>query len=177
MSGEEACPGMLTGVALEKLIGWTRPCYWHPTGDGLDASGLDRAAKRDAAIKMQDGKCASCGAACNLCGDHDHVSGLFRGILCRGCNSGGALRARFRRPGLVSYEADPPLAYLGWQWDFPLETGPFIWISTATPKAKAIIRHLDPENMWALARTLVAMDLPLPDVRSARERRQRQAAA
>ncbi len=32
--------------------------------------------------------CEICGTAENLCGDHDHATGKFRGTLCRGCNSG-----------------------------------------------------------------------------------------
>jgi hypothetical protein len=45
----------------------------------------------------QDGKCAVCGGvertARNhlLCVDHDHVTGLFRGLLCSHCNRGTGL--------------------------------------------------------------------------------------
>ena len=47
--------------------------------------------------KQQDGKCKICGdkpvSKRGLHIDHDHKTGLFRGILCHGCNTGiGALK-------------------------------------------------------------------------------------
>lgn len=38
--------------------------------------------------KRQDGKCAICGIGVTLsdCLDHDHYTGVIRGVLCRNCN-------------------------------------------------------------------------------------------
>lgn len=47
----------------------------------------------------QDGRCAICGATnpggqrTHFCVDHDHQTGIVRGLLCRDCNKGlGAFR-------------------------------------------------------------------------------------
>lgn len=39
-------------------------------------------------IRMQGGRCASCGEKPAVHVDHDHVAGAIRGILCLTCNSG-----------------------------------------------------------------------------------------
>jgi Recombination endonuclease VII len=40
-------------------------------------------------LKNQDGKCKICNktSSKNLCIDHCHVTGKFRGLLCRNCNT------------------------------------------------------------------------------------------
>lgn len=44
-------------------------------------------ARGDAMIRAwQDGRCALCNRRDPLIEDHDHVTGLVRGYLCRGCN-------------------------------------------------------------------------------------------
>lgn len=52
-----------------------------------------------ALLKTQDSRCAICGVAApdaprkTLCADHDHATGMPRGLLCIRCNSGlGLLR-------------------------------------------------------------------------------------
>lgn len=51
----------------------------------------------DKAFKEQEGKCAICGKEMNLnkktnpdraCADHDHETGISRGVLCAACNFG-----------------------------------------------------------------------------------------
>lgn len=46
----------------------------------------------DKLVAAQDNRCAICleapKANMNLCIDHDHASGLIRGLLCHGCNRG-----------------------------------------------------------------------------------------
>jgi hypothetical protein len=44
----------------------------------------------DAKLAAQNGGCAMCGRKFkrSLCVDHCHVTGLLRGLLCRGCNVG-----------------------------------------------------------------------------------------
>jgi hypothetical protein len=44
---------------------------------------------RDRLIKEQDGKCLLCAIDLNTvvaCLDHDHETGLIRGVLCQNCN-------------------------------------------------------------------------------------------
>lgn len=39
--------------------------------------------------KLQNNKCAICGRKPEkLCQDHDHISGMVRGLLCQKCNAG-----------------------------------------------------------------------------------------
>lgn len=63
------------------------------------------------ALKYQDYKCAICkraeGDVRRLCVDHDHKTGLLRGLLCDDCNMGLGL---FRDNMEYIYEA---LSYLG----------------------------------------------------------------
>lgn len=43
----------------------------------------------NAMLEEQGGKCAICGNEDdNLCADHDHVTGVVRGLLCKKCNWG-----------------------------------------------------------------------------------------
>lgn len=51
--------------------------------------GLSRAQIRTR-LAAQGGACAVCSrtTAHRWCGDHDHITGAFRGVLCHGCNSG-----------------------------------------------------------------------------------------
>mgnify|MGYP001573277352 CR=1 FL=1 len=37
---------------------------------------------------VKRGACEVCETECELCYDHDHATGLFRGWLCRSCNNG-----------------------------------------------------------------------------------------
>ena len=37
---------------------------------------------------VKRGACEVCETECELCYDHDHSTGLFRGWLCQRCNSG-----------------------------------------------------------------------------------------
>jgi hypothetical protein len=87
-----------------------------------DHSGLGRKRKRDRLIGMQGGRCAIC---CvdhwwRLQADHDHDTGLLRGMLCPPCNN---REARYRRgvddPGVRWYLANQPAAGLGWMWKLP----------------------------------------------------------
>ena len=43
----------------------------------------------DALVVTQNGRCSICGCGDErLCVDHDHVTGIVRGLLCRNCNGG-----------------------------------------------------------------------------------------
>lgn len=41
----------------------------------------------DAMLEKQDGKCAVCGRSGTLYVDHDHDTGVVRGLLCPRCNT------------------------------------------------------------------------------------------
>lgn len=60
----------------------------------------------------QNGHCAVCGEVRKrLLVDHDHFTGLVRGLLCNRCNSSEG--RDFRAPWFERYRADPPAARLG----------------------------------------------------------------
>jgi Recombination endonuclease VII len=70
----------------------------------LDGTALGKAEKRAALHERQSGRCAVCGATGRLVADHDHNTGLLRGLLCPSCNNregglGGADIDAYRAPG------------------------------------------------------------------------------
>jgi hypothetical protein len=89
-----------------------------------DGSGLSRPEKHAALYRLQCGRCAICGGdfpSKKLLGDHDHQTGLLRGLLCRPCNlvEGRTKSAGTARPAFDAYRANPPAASLGWMWEDP----------------------------------------------------------
>jgi Recombination endonuclease VII len=94
-----------------------------PSADGWDDSGLSRSEKRAWLCQLQDGKCAVCGEHTEfLLVDHDHATGLVRGLLCLACNS------REGRPGgnyldIEAYRASPPAAVLAGCGSGPIRLG------------------------------------------------------
>src|ERR1700693_183223 len=93
------------------------------SGIRVDSSGLGRTGKRAALLRMQDGRCACCHAAVRLHVDHDHDTGMLRGLLCPSDNNREG-RSRSRLTGVSyadidAYLADPPAAGLNWMWDIP----------------------------------------------------------
>lgn len=89
----------------------------------LDRSGMSRAEKRAALLARQDGRCACCGLRGALQADHDHATGLLRGMLLPSCN---VREGRFSsalydidHAGIAAYLAAPPASGLGWMWDLP----------------------------------------------------------
>jgi hypothetical protein len=89
------------------------------SADGWDDSGLSRAEKRARLYQLQDGKCAICGEHAELLlVDHDHATGLIRGLLCWPCNNReGRLSGNYL--DIEAYRANPPAAGLAWMWDWP----------------------------------------------------------
>lgn len=94
----------------------TAPTFEESTLDLTEATRLlvgETAAGRDGSVleHWQGGRCAVCAARAVLVQDHDHVTGLVRGWLCRSCNTReGADRA----PGSVfgHYRERHPAAIL-----------------------------------------------------------------
>ena len=117
-----------------------------PSADGWDDSGLSQAEKRVWLHQLQDGKCAVCGEHTELLVvDHDHATGLVRGLLCWPCN------IREGRPGgnypdIEAYRTNPPAAGLGWMWGWPDTTR----LSNGDLQRQAIVfmrrRGWDPEG-------------------------------
>jgi hypothetical protein len=85
----------------DKVLAQKRANRWRPENLEKDRARQREAAlkrmygitaeERDALLEAQGGVCAICGAldefrAMNV--DHDHETGLVRGILCAGCNLG-----------------------------------------------------------------------------------------
>lgn len=63
-------------------------------------------------LRLQGGTCAICFSPCpegRLCVDHDHTTGLLRGLLCRACNR--ALGGFNEDPELLRRAAE----YLHWE--------------------------------------------------------------
>jgi hypothetical protein len=63
-----------------------------------------------AAVAAQNGRCAACGDECRLVLDHDHRTGVPRGLLCSACNVAlGYLRDDPDRVrGALAYLENPP---------------------------------------------------------------------
>lgn len=86
--------------------GWTISENRAPQGSDPDIAGL-------AAIEAwQAGRCGICASQGRLVTDHDHGTGLVRGLLCQRCNTAEAVRdaGPYRR-----YRERPPATILGVQ--------------------------------------------------------------
>jgi hypothetical protein len=95
----------------------------------VSAEELTRAEIRAALHEMQGGRCAVCGVGGRIQIDHDHATGMVRGLLCQSCN----IRERGGLPhaDIKAYRANPPAAGRDWFWDWPdtwtLEDTAAIW--------------------------------------------------
>ena len=80
-----------------------------------DSSGLLQGRQCAALLAIQGGTCATCDATARLEADHDHATGLLRGLLCKSCNN---REGKSRSGEFDAYRANPP-AGAAWFWDFP----------------------------------------------------------
>ena len=60
--------------------------HFHKKKDAVSKSQI-REEYTNARREEQNGLCAICNEVKDLCSDHNHDSGLFRGLLCGTCNS------------------------------------------------------------------------------------------
>ena len=91
---------------------------------------------------LQRGRCGMCGERCtDLIVDHDHGSGMVRGLLCVGCNIlEGSHRCHAIIPDLCrvwTWRRTPAVSWLGWTerhcTSFPTAPEPFDegWLPSA----------------------------------------------
>jgi hypothetical protein len=143
----------------------------------LDGSGLHRAGKRAALLTRQEGRCGCCGRElpAGPHADHDHDTGLLRGMLCPSCNMregrfSSAVYGDTDDPGIAAYLAAPPAAGLGWMWDLPSWWGPadtrevtalgitaHEYVTTRSADRGNRRKHIDDNEVIA---ALQAVDLP-----------------
>lgn len=90
---------------------------------GGDDYELSKAHIRAKLSRMQGGRCAVCRKDGPLEADHDHETGLLRGLLCHGCNirEGHVQSGLFRvdHPDIDAYLENPPAAGFRWMWATP----------------------------------------------------------
>lgn len=65
-------------------------------------------------VQFHQDRCAVCGRTLNLVVDHDHWSGLVRGLLCEGCNTAEGRFVTTGVPALAGYRRRHPAAILGY---------------------------------------------------------------
>lgn len=83
---------------------------------GIPDEDMTRAQIRAALHDLQAGRCAICGTDGKLHLDHDHATGLARGLLCRSCNN---REGKSDAPDIQTYLANPPAAGRNWLWKLP----------------------------------------------------------
>ena len=79
-----------------------------------------RPALRAELTAAQGGLCALClTGGLVLVLDHEHSTGLARGMLCRPCNTREGITEPGADPVTDAYRSDPPAAGSGWGWTYP----------------------------------------------------------
>jgi hypothetical protein len=81
---------MEAAVRVKKAHQWDPECWKWPVPDlshlhGKEPLAVEKKAEKTLK-KWQAGRCAMCGNIESLLTDHDHKTGLIRGLLCRSCN-------------------------------------------------------------------------------------------
>ena len=111
--------------------------------------GMSRADIRAALHALQGGRCAVCGEGGALCVDHDHATGLARGLLCRSCN--GREGMGVADADIEAYLARPPAAGRRWLWALP-----DAWTQEDTAAARKLsgIKASSGLPVWAILRYL-----------------------
>ena len=102
---------------------------------------------RSRLMEIQGGTCALCPAAERLVVDHDHETGLIRGLLCQGCNTReGRTRSGLYRTvadeAMLAYRANPPAAGHGWVYERGWVYGPDP-VLPSIEEAGAVLQSVD----------------------------------
>jgi hypothetical protein len=79
--------------------------------DGADPLEVEQKAERGLR-KWHAGRCAMCGAVTSLVTDHDHKTGLVRGLLCHQCNVSEGVQPGADTP-FGRYRTKSPAVILG----------------------------------------------------------------
>lgn len=99
-------------AAAHRAVDEMNPACWNwAVSDGAVHQGPDPDIAGLAAIEeWQVGRCGICASRGRLVTDHDHATGLVRGLLCQRCNTAEAFRSvgPYRR-----YRERPPAVILG----------------------------------------------------------------
>lgn len=96
---------------------WTRAepaCWSWPIPDPRPLSTINRVTPADMQWDdFHDGRCALCGERDDTVEDHDHATGLLRGLLCRSCNT---IEGRNHDPDtpVAAYRERNPATILGY---------------------------------------------------------------
>jgi len=86
--GERWCSGCQKGLPIVDFTGGERRCRKCKSKDHIRRKyGLDEEQYKNL-VTEQGGKCAMCGINDFKYVDHDHTTGLVRGLLCPTCNTG-----------------------------------------------------------------------------------------
>ncbi len=107
-------PDLLTEAGLREWMAWAWEPLFPDRSAELRAGAVPGAGEQEAMLGwLQGGRCATCPVRHSLVLDHDHSTGLSRGLLCHGCN---------RREGtggssFAAYRSAPPAAGFGWIYE------------------------------------------------------------
>jgi hypothetical protein len=69
-------------------------CWSWPTTPTSESAPLPEEEASELLHTWQEGRCAICGNPGDLVNDHDHQTGLIRGLLCRQCNTNEGMDGR-----------------------------------------------------------------------------------
>jgi len=90
---------------------WPAPAAGTGSGTGTLSPGTDGL---EFLANWQDGRCAICGSSPKaLVTDHDHLTGLVRGLLCQSCNTAEGYAGECSKGMIASYRRRHPAMILG----------------------------------------------------------------
>jgi hypothetical protein len=107
---------------------------------------------RQALADAQHGQCALCFFGRDpMVMDHDHATGIARGLLCGSCNIREGMTAPGASEVIDAYRANPPASSVSWQW-------PYAPRPRASKPLRKPGRPRGPERVPLTVRILAVMD-------------------